>query len=485
MNRGVTLFLALVAAGLVAAIFFLRPLLPGAKDRKDSGNFVADFELEDVRAFQITRGEDVLQFKKTPSGWRIAAPSTGLEDRASEPAVYEILSLAQNLPYSDVIRGGEFDRNFRSRDFGLSNPRQQLDIDLGRRKLGLLFGHAGAGEHQTFSRRTDSKDTFLVNDRLQQVLEQPVDSFRDRRLSPLQANIVEKIRLSRGGGEIELERHGSGWRITRPLQADADAGVVTGLLETALGAAVREFLGGEDEWSRVRTADGSESIELRVWPEGEDDPHVLRLLPGDLNEEGEVDAYTVYYGPRRSTLLVAGPPLSLVRSPVDRLRKTELLDLNLDLVDRIGFRSGDYSVNLARMEGGWSDARQELDPDTTAQAVVEFVSALQAVKAVRFHTLSRQNDSEFGLDNPQAEVAFNSWLSENTPEAPAGEYPVRFLAFGRNAEGDWFVRVDNRPEVCQIPPSAFAATGRFVQSLLGNPTPAEDKTPPAEPNDPS
>jgi len=474
MSGKFTVVLAVLVVILAGLIFIFKPLAGSTKDRDRQGNQVLQFELEDVLSLKLYRGEDVLTFQKTPSGWVVR---NGVEDRAFEPTLYEVLALAQNLAFYDVIRGPEFDREFFSRDFGLSNPRERMTIELKKGELGLMFGREGSGDDRVYVRREDSKDTFLVADTLHTAINRPVDDFRDRRLASLTSDLVERVTVSRAGGEVELQRVAGRWKLIKPLAGEANHELVEGLLETLLGTGILEFVGGEEKWSENRAMPREDVTEIRFWPEGEDEPLILRLAPeGEIVEE-EMPTYLAYYVPRKATLRLSGDPVALARVPLDRLRSEVLLDLNLDLVDRIGLRFDGETARLERAGEGWSSSKPEVDESALAEAVDTLLQELALEKISAFRSLPVL-EADAAPSGSGVELLFNAWLSENTPEAPAGEYPVRHLLFTQDDNGDWQVRIDNRPEVCQVAPSALEALRSFAAAAgLNAPAPDNGQEP--------
>ncbi|MFV0417033.1 MAG: DUF4340 domain-containing protein [Chthoniobacterales bacterium] len=464
MNLRYTILLACLAAVLFGLLFFLKPYIGNTKDRERMGDRITNFEIEDVTGMTIKQGDGEVRFKKIPEGWLIEDETN--PDRASTQAVEKILTLAQDLTFFDVIRGAEFDANFYSRDFGLSNPRQFLEIDFkDREPLKLLFGRDAPEENHIFVRRGDSKDTFLVRDELLQAIGFPIVAYRDRRLASLSGMIVNRIQIQSSAGEVILERDSGRWKITRPLSAEADQKRIDDALEKFIAAPVLEFVGSEDQWSQAINTGSIPSSEVRLWSEGEEEPAVFRLLPTAELKGVKIPDYLVYSVPRKSALRVPGDALALSRISLNQLRNPRVFNLNPDVIDRIGFRIGDQQIRLHRTEEGWDSMQGNLDPQVTEKAVKDLIEGLHEAHVYRFLSLDHTAGEDMGLKDAVAEIRFNAWLSENTAETAAGEYPVSDLLFAQGKTGAWYVRVDKRPEVCEISEKTFELVKHFAESL--------------------
>ncbi|MFV0336642.1 MAG: DUF4340 domain-containing protein [Chthoniobacterales bacterium] len=464
MNVRYTIALACLALILFGLLIFLKPYIGSTKDRERMGNYVTNFDIEEVKSFTIKRGEEEIRFEKTPTGWLLEDENGA--DQASAAAVQSILTLTQDLAFLDVIRGAEFDAHFFSRDFGLSNPRQFLKIDFKDRKsLELLFGREGPEKNRIFVRRGDSKDTFLVEDELLRAITFSKDAYRDRQLASLPSELVNRIRIRRPSGEIILERDSGRWKITKPLSAEADQKRIEDALKKFLTAPVLEFLGSEEYWSKSVNANNISPSEIRLWSEGSQEPAIFRLLSEKELQGTELPDYLIYSMPRKTTMRIAGAPLGLSRVSLNQLREASVFQLNLDVIDRIGFRIGDKNTRLHRTENGWNDMKGNLNPEATEEAVKNLLTGLHEAKVHRFLTLDHTESRDLGLAEPLAEIRFNAWLSENTAEATAGEYPVSDLIFTRGQTGAWFVRVDKRAEVCEVSEGTFKLVKEFAKSL--------------------
>jgi len=438
MNARFTAILAIVALLLLAALFF-GPGGFGDRAAARVGDYVLRFQAEDIRRMDVFRDGEKITFTRVPDGW-IIGPEP--EDRANSGVVERILTAAQTLLILDAISPSDFRDKYRGQDFGFANPRQTLRLETRRGPLEILFGREGAGENQVFVRSEAGETTFLVPDELQKLLLESVDSFRDPRLIPLPTDRIEKVIVERPDGTIEIEREGSQWRLARPLQDWADTSTVDQLLEFILGARVFSFLPIENAPSGVNW-----NATLQILPEGEDEP--IRLRVADVPGEEEI----FLEHPARSAIVrVPAENFHLLRVPLETLRSKQLLHFNPDLVDRFGIRIGETEAEFQRTaDGDWLE-RDAVDSGTVdADAVLALFDLLVSASVEAFLI----GNGTVAESNPIAEIGLNSWLSENTPEAPAGLHPLWDLVFWEvqeNGEPAYLVvRINGEPGLRKLP----------------------------------
>jgi len=463
MNSKVTITFAILAALLFGAIFFLKPLMESPRDRERFGDYLFGFSTTDVESVAIERGGEKLDFRRLPDGWEMGY---SLRDRASVSHMEKILSSAQNLKVLDRISGRKFERNLKSEDFGLASPKQRLTLSLPGEELVVHFGREGAGEERVFVRSGDSKETFLVPSGLQQLILAPLEEFRDPRLVSLPADRIERLRIYKDTGEIDLERQGRRWMLVRPLQARANTERIDALLENLLGA--RVFLFPKEDSS---PAEGQWGGEILVWPEGEDEPIQIRYRkdPGAL--------WTVYQSARDLTAGTHPDNLEIASLSLDDFRSTNLLDLNPDLVDRFAILFAGHSHDFSRSpKGGWTLQSTGHILEVDEEKVDAFFDAINEFSVGQ--PLSGGASTDLMQSPADLEMQFNSWLSENTPEAPAGLHPVAELRFWKNPEGLWLAQSNEDRTLRELNTEAMEFVHQWIAALL--PSPPKPSTSPKE-----
>lgn len=449
MTRAGTIFLVVLALMTAAFFLWIEPHMVDTRGAERERMTVLDFSPSDVESIRVRSGEDTFEITRKGSDWRIGPV---LRDRAAPEVVNRLLDTARDLQVVDFLSGSEFRGNPDHSDFGLESGQNRVELKLDDRTLELWFGHEGATDGRGYVRRADSDHVYLVEDTLEELVFSSPTEFRDRRLSNLQPANIDRFVMKRPDGEIELHRTPRGWEITRPLRARADTEKVERLLSPVLGTRIFEFL-----------ADGA--TDLRAFgpsdPRGEwiffpvDDSRAQALRIGEPTEFDGNAAVVAQFTPRDAVVSIPVSVWDALQVSPDDLRDRRLLDLNPDTIDAIRIREGGETVEFRRVGDDW---KSSTDPDRTIpNAEIEpMIDSLRLASVHEYRAATESTLADAGLVDPKKEITFDAYLSENTPEAVRGRYPVTTIAIGKSADGKTFVRVDDAPEICAISTEALS-----------------------------
>jgi hypothetical protein len=436
MNRAFTILLVLLAAAAAVFIFVFEPRLKSTREHEATRDFVLNFDASAIRGIRIASGNDGFELSMRDDSWRVGPKP---KDFASIQKVSELLKAAGNLRVFDLIPANKMGGHDLD-DYGLEKPKSQLDL-IGDGEETLYFGKEAAGDGRVYVRRGDSNDIFIVSDDLQQLAFRSPQDFRDRRLTNLSSDRIDKFSIKKGQAEIALERGGHGWEIVRPLHVKADDAAVEKLLNQLLGLKIEAFVA--DEANDLSSFGLTEPrAELTLGVDGSPRPIALRIGP-DVAGKKVLAQYTardsIYHLPQLAwTALQVGP---------DALRDRRVAELNIDTVDAIRFNDGKKEMLYERSGDGWKTGDRML----TDEEVSRRAGMLADAKVVEYLPLTDENLRKTGLDKPAMKISFDAFLSENTPETTAGRHPVLELSIGKQDAGKTYLRVDNDPEICVVP----------------------------------
>lgn len=436
MNRAFTILLVLLTAAVAVFLFVFEPRFKSTREREAGRDYVLNFNPSDIRGIRIVSGNDGFELSFKDDSWRVGPKP---RDYASLQKVSELLQAAGNLRVLDVIpanRMGGHDLD----DFGLDKPKSEIDL-VGDGEETIYFGKEAAGDGRVYVRRGDSNDIFIVGDELQQLAFRSAQDFRDRRLTNLTADRIEKFTIRRGGSELVLQRGGAGWEIVRPLHVKADDTAVEKLLGEMLGLKIEEFVADEaNDLTAYGLAEPRAELILDV--DGDTRPVALRI--GTPVEGGRVLAQ---YTARDSVYHLPGKAWETLQIRPEDLRDRRVARLNIDTVDAIRFDDGKTETIYERAGDGWKAGKETLsDADISRRA-----SMLADAKVTEYLPATDENLRRTGLDKPVMRIFFDAWLSENTPETTAGRHPVLALSVGRQEAGKTYLRVNDDPEICVVP----------------------------------
>lgn len=440
VNRGLTILL--VAAVLATIVFFAiwEPLTRSRRDDAARRNVVVRVEPEKVQRFRIHNGDAVVEFRREGSGWRVGPDP---KDRADSALVGQILDAAAAVTAFDFVDGSEVPRKEDLRAFELHSDKRRIEFDQGA-DAGLVFGTSAVSEDRVYARRTDGRDVFVIDDTLFRLAFRNAEDFRDRTVMALDTDQIDRVILRRSGGVMEIVRTPRGWEFTQPLRARADDAKVEAYLADVLSLQILAFLGDDTgDIARYGLVEGDR--EIAILAEGKERPRVIRFGP---ERDGGVTA-----GITSRDIVVTFPASAakLLDITPQSLRDATLLALSPDFVDRIEITSGAGVVRLDRADDGWALAQPGGPRPASGAAVQALTDTLFTAKATSFAPVTGQALDAVGLATPSVVVRFLSVLSENTPEAPAGEQTLATVKFGTARDGSVAVQVDQSPEIATLP----------------------------------
>jgi hypothetical protein len=441
----------LLCALALAAVIFLsiyEPLTRSTRENAETARrgLVLDLDPSKVREIRISTGVNLFDIKRVGNGWRLG---TKPKDRADSAMVEQLLKSAAGMRYFDRIAGREFKESSDLSAFGLRNPKRTIEFN-GDEKLTVFLGKDAASEERFYVRTDRSRDVFLVSDELLKLAFRDPADFRDRRLTDLSPDQVDRIIIRRQSGEIELFHNASGWQITKPLHALADERKVENFLKKLLGQRILEFVTDDSgDLGIYGIVEGRD--EITIYAEGSDRHQTLRL--------GSEKSGTIFgqFTARDSVYRLSPETRQLLQVSPEALRDRRLLPVNLDMVDAIRIRTPAREFLLRREGDGWVVKDGELERPASAAAVQALADAVSTSEVAAYDTLSDDKAMSFGLGRPQCTVAFLSVLSENTPEARAGEQVISSLTIGKSQNGRVFIRIGETPEVLSVPETIMNA----------------------------
>ena len=448
MSRIATILLGVLA---LAAVIFLAIYEPLTKNTRENNaairsGQVLDLDPSQVRLIRITAGDKELVLKRRGNGWQVEGE---FKDRAAAALVGKILAAASGLRFFDRIAGGEFQNDDGWNDYGLRKPKRKIAFE-GSGDPTLFLGKDGANEDRLYVRSSESRDVYLVSDDILRAAFRDETDFRDRRLTDLSPDQIERFIIRREGGDLEVVRDATGWQITKPLHARADAKKVEEVLHRLLGLPIVDFLADDSGDLGIHGLTEGQN-EITFFAEGKERHQTLRLGRADSGH------LLAQFTARDSVYRLPAETTDLLQMKPETLRDRRLLSLNFDIVDLIRIRAPGQEFALRRGPGGWELQQDDSRRPASEAAVVALWSALAAAEVSSYTPATGVRLADYGLDPPRCSVEFLSVLSENTPETAAGEQVIAAVSFGKSKEGRICVRLDESPEIAVVPEKLLEA----------------------------
>jgi len=440
MSRVSTILLVLLALG---AIVFLAIYEPLTQSRRESDLAAQDgrvlaLDPGRVKTIRIVTGDSELEIKRRDNGWQLGTKS---KDRADNALVDQLLTTAAELTYFDRIDDREPGNDWG--DYGLKKPKRRIEFETDNGKVTLFLGKDAANEDRLYARNGDSRDVFLIDDRILSLAFTDVSRFRDRRLTDLEPGRIDRLIVRRQGGEIELQHDATGWEIVKPLHARADDKKVAEYLGHLLGLRIIDFV-AEDAGDLGPYGLVEGQNEITFYADGSDRHQTLRF--GAERDDAVFGQFTA----RDSVYHLPTVARELLKITPDALRDRRLLPLNLDMVDFIRISGGDQGFVLRRSDDGWNLQAGDETKAASPAAVRRLVDVLADATVETYMPAVGADLSAFGLKPPRRTVEFYASSSENTAEAPAGDQLVAAVSFGLPDKGLVPTRLGDAPEIATV-----------------------------------
>ncbi|GAB4171120.1 MAG: hypothetical protein Fur0032_10210 [Terrimicrobiaceae bacterium] len=452
MSRAVTIFLLFVAGALIAAVFSLRSCSPHSAGARLVFNATPD----SVQSIRITNGGETFELKRRGKGWQIITRER--KDQADPRKVDEILQAAATLKWFDRIPASEIRDKDDLSPYGLKSNKRAIELK-GTDSEKLILGSEAALPGRIYARFDGSREIYLVPDSLINLLPANGEDLRDRRLSDLPASQVNRIIIRNNLGEVEMENSPTGWQLTKPIRAKADNEILTQYLNSLLGAPIIDFIADDTGDLGVHGITEGRS-EVAFFVEGRDRPLVLRFGNPVENPPGSILAQ---YTGRDSVVLLPAISRGLIDVTPNRFRDKRLLPLTLDYVDRIRITTPAESLVLDRRGEEWviqtAGGSRPVDP----AAMDRWMANLTGTRAIDF--VPRQPSNE----QPARTIELLSVLSENTPEAVAGESHVAIIDIFAPASGRCVVSVRGASDDAIVDAALLQAVPSHPADLLAPP----------------
>lgn len=448
MSRVLTILLGVLA---LAAIIFLSIYEPLTRSRREFDVAARDgavlaLDPSRVKEVRIVSADNSTVLKRRGNSWQLGSKS---KDRADVAQVNKLLKTAAGLQFFDRIDAREIRDDKAMSDYGLRTPKRKIEFE-GDGTVTLFFGKDAAREDRLYVRTDKSRDIFLVSDELLNMAFGEASNFRDRNLTDLLPEQIDRFVIRRAGGEIELSRDATGWRVVKPIHALADAQQVDAYLKKLLNLQILEYVAEDTgDLSVYGLAEGQN--EVSFFADGSDRHQTLRL---GTDKSG---ALFGQFTARDSIYRMPAETEELLQATPDRLRDRRLLPLNLDVVDLIKVRTPERELVLRRKGEDWELIDGDTRKAASGAAVRNLADAVSVAQVSDFIPMISGKPADYGLNPAAVEVEFLSVLSENTPEARAGEQSVAQIAFGKLLEGKVFARIGGSPEVMRVPEEILKA----------------------------
>lgn len=444
MKWKTTLVLFVIAAAVFAYLFFVERNRPGTEEAARRAQSVISFDRSTIDGVVIQNGDDKIDIRKHDDKWRLETP---IKDQADVSLVNNLLLDLENWQKDASISAKEMEADkSKVADYGLANPKLRLKLLGPGAPPEIFFGKDAALEGKMYVRFENSKEAFLASQSVKKDIDKKPEDFRDRKLTDLIMAQISQVVLKMPAGEMELQKKGDHWDITKPLRTRADDQKVSDMIAQVTTARIQQFVADDrGDLHPYGLAEARGSITLFA----QDNKQGQTLQIGGVPEKEKEQVY-VRFSPRGFVYTLPKKIEELLNNKPNDLRDRHLVRIDTKILDRLTIDApGKGKTVLARKDENWTIASRNNAPANSSEAR-RLIDTLQNEQVTRFVEDVASNLPKYGLDKPQLTVTFSSFASENTAETKAGEQPFASIAFGKVEGNDVYARVGDEPFVVAV-----------------------------------
>ncbi len=228
MNFKTTIALLVLLAGLGVYLFVSHS--PSSSDstapKPTETKKLLDVTPEDVTKISITPADGkTTTFVKTGVDWQITEPlNTPADNSMVDQLVRDITGLSSQ---------GQLDASQKSSN-GLDHPSFTVELTARDKTTKLLVGDKSLGNTlAVLLGGHDQPDVVDVS--LYASLDKKASSYRRTRLITTGTENIRQVEITRGKETVRLEKNGTDWKITSPVQMPADSSAVDSILFAITG----------------------------------------------------------------------------------------------------------------------------------------------------------------------------------------------------------------------------------------------------------
>jgi hypothetical protein len=444
MNWKTTLVLAAIALGVLAYLRFFEMKQPSTGEAKRQAQNVVTFDRNKISGIVIQNGDEKIEMQRRDNRWRLEAP---IKDQADRSLIESLLSDLENWQKDGTISAKEIETDkSKLNEYGVNRPKLRLKLIGQDRPPEILFGKDAALEGKMYVRFDDSKETFLAGQSVKKDIDKKSEEFRDRKLTDLITAQVTRVILKTPAGEMELQKKGDHWDIVKPLRARGDDQKIADLIAQITTARIQQFVADDHgDLHGYGLAEPRGALTLFT----QDDKQGQLLQIGDVPEK-EKDQRYVRFAPRGFVYTVPKKIEEILSTKPDDLRDRHLVRVDTNILDRITIAPADKTKTLLARKGeNWTIASLNNTPANSGE-IRRFIDTLQNERVTKFVEDVGSNLAKYGLDQPQLQLTFSSFASENTAETKAGEQPFATIAFGKVDGDNVYARLADEPFVVAV-----------------------------------
>ncbi|HYT88650.1 MAG TPA: DUF4340 domain-containing protein, partial [Gemmataceae bacterium] len=424
---------------------------------------LARFAATDARRVEIDEDGRRLVFvhDKDKDRWRMEKPSAvDVEDAK----VSELLNRLSGLE----ARGADIIDKADPKMSGLDKPasvkitleeKKEGEKDKKTREVTFLLGKQ-AEKDRLYVQVAGTARINQVEDEVLKLVKRPALAYRSRRLLDVPTRDLVEIKVKRDAETLTLTQEKSDWKLTAPVQAEADAGKAAQLAGEVARLEAVEFIADNVSPEDLDKLYGLAKPAATVTVNFKDKEKAGRTLtlgkqrPGKQEFFARLDGDPTVFAVKKETHDIlerdslAYRPLNLWRLPPDGIAEVRILKTEPEY--RLSREGGDWKVS------GPFDAKVQ------AEQVRSMAKELADPDAERYVAHATKEPEKYGLDKPYLRVTVREALPKDAKE---GKEHVLMIG-GKADKGGRYAQRGGADGVFVLPEKLVAVIDRDALDLL-------------------
>ncbi len=354
------------------------------------------FDPQALTAIDRKKGNDELELTQSGINWEIAKPAKQKADRETVESLAEQLGRLRAAKVA-AVAPADLDK-----PFGLKDPAATITLTVGADKperkvlkLGNPVDPAKPdGDRYALADHPGGQVVVgvLAGPLAKKLLGDPI-KFRDRSLAKFVD--ADKLVLERGDRKVTFAKVAGTWKVTEPVQADAEQADLDELVNALANLRADELVA--DKPADLKPF-GLAAPEAK-WKLFAGDREVLSLQVGTKEKDGP----RAYAKTEKGDVVALLDPALTGRVLGEYRKRAVFADLDASQVDSLIVSTGTANFVLRKDGSAWKDPAKPAEPIDAAK-VTETLAALAGLKAERFVADADAKLGLYGLEKPSRVV---------------------------------------------------------------------------------
>ena len=454
MRFKTNLVVGAVFAALLGFVYFHE--IKGGEERQaaaDKAKMLAEFSDHEAKRLVLDRGDTLVVLEKDAGDWRLTAPVAAAADGDAVERYLRNLRETERERVVEDSAAVAADGALRAK-YGLEGARLKIRLETTEAALDtFVFGADSPTERFAYMRRGGANpEIFTVRAWRYDNLNKGVFDLRDRRVLPFAKDEAVRVSLQAADGDaVVLEKQAGSWRLLEPVEAEADAGAVDGLLGALEGAEAQAYADEAPDAGALATYGLAPAATVEV-----------ALLVGEERAEKRLAVGGLATGKRyyardaaRGAVFEADSSvvLGLLKTAAD-LRDRKPVRFERDAVDDVTLEGRAGRLRALRDTAGvWSIVEPEAR-EAKSWRFNSLLTELEGVEVSRFVADGVEDFAAHGLGAPALEIRLT-----------AGGAEVGRYAFGAPEGEEAALRVFGMPSVFAVDAAVFEEVDLGLEDL--------------------